>query len=894
MSVDKICTKKQHEMDDRKETTDKEEDVMMTDGGGGDATEATKEGQTPFPKAPGELTSVALLETVKDEAAAGTDAKVPRKKLKFTPGENPVVKRKRRGAFVGPAKVLGISQAPNLPEELTEAPPSEVKEEPPREEKDEFRVQVVKKKKTRRFCVPALTGPKVTYEPHDALVLAPEVKVPAVVAQYLRPHQRDGVKFLFDCVSGQVQYPDGKIRTGVILADDMGLGKTLQTLSLCYTLLQTPNTDMKIGRIVVVCPCSLVGNWANEFDKWINKRVLTKKEKIDVRAVTEGQRLVTERAIDQFLFPTKPYDVLILSYDALRLNIDRFVRGIPVDVLVADEAQRLKGSKTQLAGALRQFKVAKRILLTGTPLQNDLEEFRALADVANPIGVFGSESEFRKNFIGPITAAREPDASSTTKLRGSQQQKVLADLARRFVLRRENTLNAVHLPPKLVQVLCCRMPDIQAAAYRSIIDDKHLQHALNGKQTDVLVYINKLLKICNHPALTTSEEKDLKKLTETDSAKLFVLVRLMREMRRRRDGERIVIVANATSILDVVAAICDREGWPWCLLDGGTPTKKRKELNESFNDPASNSFAFLLSSTAGGCGLNLIGGNRLVLLDQSWNPATDKQAAARCWRDGNQRKNYVYRLVTTGSIEEKIFQRQLQKNGLANVVEDKDQLAAFKTKDLKQLFLQTDPTSRSDTHDRLNCTSCSKKNNDRVTTTTTTELTPERTMACRRYLLVLQAEAPETFRVALGQRFDALAEKVGTTLGTLPQLRREIDKAVDAIQPKTPHPSGETPASFDAFQAHVDTSWRAFVPKVTAIATTQNEIPVELAPSTTFKPQVGLPAEDDLINWSHHADLSTVDDPVLRAALKGSSLVSFVFGLLVNKDLIHQFQAQPS
>jgi DNA repair and recombination RAD54-like protein len=140
-------------------------------------------------------------------------------------------------------------------------------------------------------------------------------------------------------------------------------------------------------------------------------------------------------------------------------------------------------------------------------------------------------------------------------------------------------------------------------------------------------------------------------------------------------------------------------------LDGTTSASKRKKLVDTFNDPKSNSFAFLLSSKAGGCGLNLIGANRLVLFDPDWNPATDKQAAARVWREGQKKKCFVYRFVTTGTLEEKIFQRQLSKEGLQSIVDDKEEVNSLSSKDLKRLFVFK-KTTVSDTHDQLKCERC--------------------------------------------------------------------------------------------------------------------------------------------------------------------------------------------
>lgn len=518
-----------------------------------------------------------------------------------------------------PSPSLSVDQAKKdhasdeLPQEPAMLESSKVDHDSKEAELSDDEVLVVRKKSiapARRFRAPGQptnsTGRAVTYIPHKPLALTAGVMVPSLICQFLRPHQREGVKFLFDCVTGRRKYPDSVVSgSGAILADGMGLGKTLQTIALVYTLLRFGDSGKPIRRCIVTCPCSLVGNWENEFDKWINTRASNKSERVEVKGLNEGSKQANEVALEKFLAPSRPFHVLVVSYETLRANIDRLARQKinGCDLLVADEAQRLKGAKTMVNLALASLPCPRRVLLTGTPLQNDLAEFRAMADIANP-GTLGTVEQFNKRFTQPILEAREPDAPSDVKELGGIRQTELANLAKCFVLRRENRLNALHLPPKLELVVCCRMPAVQRIAYEQTLNDKQLQHALQGKQTDCFAYIDKLLKVCNHPLLLgrPGVAEDKKSSLMAASAKMCVLYRLMREMRRRNDGERIVVVANATASLELVSKLCDSEGWPWCLLDGKTPIKKRKQLNVEFNDPSSHHFAFLLSSTAGGCG----------------------------------------------------------------------------------------------------------------------------------------------------------------------------------------------------------------------------------------------------------------------------------------------------
>lgn len=384
----------------------------------------------------------------------------------------------------------------------------------------------------------------------------------------------------------------------------------------------------------------------------------------------------------------------------------------------------------------------------------DLQEFFAMVDFINP-GVLGTQEEFRKNTLFPILRGREPDATEAQKNKMMKIQEEMSRSVNEFILRRVNTLNAQHLPPKLVQVVCCNLTEIQQNMYQHLITSKDLQHVMDGKQVNCLGSIQMLMKLCNHPSLVADDDPTYgnqqqkgrraaaKQVKYTDgdesapaapgadkisrflpisaggggrgnfgpvhpewSGKMFVLYRLIKEMRKPGNGnDKIVIISNYTQTLDLIGRMCRENSWGFCRLDGSITMKKRQKMVDDFNDPSSSLIAFLLSSKAGGCGLNLIGGNRLVLFDPDWNPAVDKQAAARCWRDGQKKRCFTYRFLATGTVEEKIFQRQLSKEGLQSIVDDKEQVNALSAKDLRNLFKLRTGTP-SDTHDKLRCERC--------------------------------------------------------------------------------------------------------------------------------------------------------------------------------------------
>lgn len=620
-----------------------------------------------------------------------------------------------------------------------------------------------------------------------------KIEVVPSLASKLRPHQREGVQFLFECTMGLRGF-DGQ---GCILADDMGLGKTLMSITLLWTLLNQGMTPGKsaVHKIMVVCPTSLVGNWDNELRKWLHGKCPTFPVKSDPKKVIRN------------FVQCKSKAVLIVSYETQRRYVKMFKPSITtgnadvVDMIICDEAHKLKNAESGLAKALDSIPARKRILLSGTPMQNELTEFFNMVNFCNPM-VLGTSADFRKKYERPILASREIDASDKEVNEAARLQKELSTIVNEFILKRGNILNARHLPPKLTQIVCCRLTPLQDQLYDYLTNSKELRHARDGTQQNTLNSIRYMMNICSHPrqildsyqakekecmktssiynddvfddfdtnsksknkvkgkkgkkgeSVINEELEGLAKLiledkdfmngcgscsnsnsnrslvksstrgsinTNTNSSssmgklgssidpeqsgKMYVLYRLMQSLQSMMEGDRIVVVSNYTQTLDCIGNMCTANNWPVLRLDGSTNLNKRTKLVDQFNDPGSGAFVFLLSSKAGGCGINLIGGNRLVLFDPDWNPANDKQAAGRIWREGQKKRCFIYRFASTSTVEEKIIQRQLSKEGLQQVVENKDQTNAFSTEELKSLFMRRKDTV-SDTHDALRCKRC--------------------------------------------------------------------------------------------------------------------------------------------------------------------------------------------
>lgn len=548
-------------------------------------------------------------------------------------------------------------------------------------------------------------------------------RVPVVLdpslARILRPHQVEGVKFMYRCVTGMVE----EKANGCIMADEMGLGKTLQCITLMWTLLkQSPDAGKStIEKAIVVCPASLVKNWANELVKWLGVNAITPFA-IDGKAGKEElTRQLRQWAIASGRSITRP--VIIVSYETLRLNVEE-LRHTQIGLLFCDEGHRLKNGDSNTFSAINSLNVSRRVILTGTPIQNDLTEYFSLTSFANP-DLLGSRLEFRKRFEIPILRGRDADASEEDRNKGDECTGQLLNIVNKFLIRRTNDILSKYLPVKYEHVVFCKLAPFQLSLYNYFITSPGIRALLRGRGSQPLKAINILKKLCNHPDLLDlledlpgseahfpegyvpkeSRGRD-RDLNPAFSGKMQVLDRMLDRI-RQDTSDKIVLISNYTSTLDLFERMCRSKKYGCLRLDGTMNVNKRQKLVDRFNDPKGDEFIFLLSSKAGGCGINLIGANRLVLFDPDWNPAADQQALARVWRDGQRKDCFVYRFITTGTIEEKIFQRQSHKQSLSSCVVDsaEDVERHFSLDSLRELF-QYLPETRSDTHDTFKCKRC--------------------------------------------------------------------------------------------------------------------------------------------------------------------------------------------
>ncbi|KAJ3164242.1 helicase [Geranomyces variabilis] len=514
-----------------------------------------------------------------------------------------------------------------------------------------------------------------------------DVVVDPFISTHLRPHQRAGVRFLYECVC-ELRDHNG---AGAILADEMGLGKTIQVIALIWTLLkQSPyeNVPPPVKRALVICPASLVDNWKNEFKKWLTDSRIQVRKDSDILDFSLG----------------RVYHVLVVGYEKLRISLDAIKKCNP-DIMICDEGHRLKNAQMQVSKAISALPVKRRIILTGTPLQNDLGEFYAMVDLVNP-GILGSPAVFKRVYETAIFRSRDPDCSALDYELGQQRSAQLAAVTESFVLRRTNDINSKYLPTKHELVVFVRPTEIQAEMYAQLVGSAEALKLVGGGDAGgVLGFVTKLKKLVNSALLVSdNSELDATKLPADphfrQSGKLLVLASLLKTI---KETTQVVIVSNWTQSLDMISSLCRERQYEMLRLDGKTPVQKRSGIVDQFNASRKH-FVLLLSSKAGGVGLNLVGASRLVLFDIDWNPSVCQQAMARVWRDGQKREVRIYRFICTGTIEEKIYQRQLTKVGLSDALIDKRDMNKneFSASDLKDIFTLNLDTECA-THDLLGC-----------------------------------------------------------------------------------------------------------------------------------------------------------------------------------------------
>lgn len=478
----------------------------------------------------------------------------------------------------------------------------------------------------------------------------PPVPVPSGVRAQLRPYQQQGLDWL--------AFLWGH-RLGGILADDMGLGKTLQLLALVAHTREAGETRP----FLVVVPTSVLPTWLSEAAKF------TPGLRVGARSTSSGPSLSTVAA---------GADLVVTTYAVARIDAEAFA-GVTWAGLILDEAQFVKNPATKLHRAVASFPADVTFAVTGTPLENSLSELWALLKLTAP-GLFASARKFREQYIQPIEQGKVPENAEG----GEYRARRLARLRRRIrplLLRRTKELVAADLPPKQEQVLEVELSAAHRSLYETVLQRERqkvlgLLEDLDRNRFIVFRSLTLLRMLSLAPGLVDPADARI------GSRKLDVLLERVVEL--QAEGHRALVFSQFTSFLDLAAERLAAAGIPYAHLDGAT--RRRDAVVEGFR--TGEQPVFLISLKAGGFGLTLTEADYVFLLDPWWNPAAEAQAVDRTHRIGQPSQVFVYRMIATGTIEEKVLALQRRKARLFTAVLDDDALFAqsLSADDIRGLF----------------------------------------------------------------------------------------------------------------------------------------------------------------------------------------------------------------
>nr|XP_016440493.1 PREDICTED: switch 2-like [Nicotiana tabacum] len=563
--------------------------------------------------------------------------------------------------------------------------------------------------------------------PYEPLVLSspgqkPVVQVPASINCRLLEHQRAGVKFLYSLYQNN---------HGGVLGDDMGLGKTIQSIAFLAAVFgkdgdlpestvskEHPRTRVPV---LIICPSSLIHNWENEFSKWATFSV----------CIYHGPN--RDLMIDRL--EARGVEILITSFDTYRIH-GHILSDVDWEIVIIDEAHRLKNEKSKLYKACLAIKTLKRYGLTGTIMQNKLMELFNLFDWVIP-GCLGTREHFREFYDEPLKHGQRSSAPDRFVRVADERKQHLVSVLHKYLLRRikEETIGHLMLG-KEDNVVFCAMSELQKRVYQRMLQLPEVRCLINKdlpcscgsplKQVEccrrtvpdgiiwsylhrdnpdgcdscpycvVLPCLMKLQQISNHLELIKPNPRDdpdkQRKDTEFAAAvfgkdidlvgghtqnksflglsnvehcgKMRALEKLMSSWVSQ--GDKILLFSYSVRMLDILEKFIIRKGYGFSRLDGSTPTGLRQSLVDDFNSSPSKQ-VFLISTKAGGLGLNLVSANRVVIFDPNWNPAQDLQAQDRSFRFGQRRHVVVFRLLAAGSLEELVYTRQVYKQQLTNI-----------------------------------------------------------------------------------------------------------------------------------------------------------------------------------------------------------------------------------
>ncbi|ESO06310.1 hypothetical protein HELRODRAFT_149039, partial [Helobdella robusta] len=449
-----------------------------------------------------------------------------------------------------------------------------------------------------------------------------------------------------------------------ILADEMGLGKTIQSL----TFIEEVYRHGIYGPFLIIVPLSTIANWQREFEAWTDLNVIVYHGSNSSRSMLQQYEMYYKDHKGKRINNFYKFNVLITTFECIITDLD-ILRQINWRVAVIDEAHRLKNRNCKLLQGLSSVDVEHRLLLTGTPLQNNVEELFSLLSFLEP-KQFGSSETFMLEF---------------GKLESDTQVEKLKSILKPVMLRRLKEDVEKSLAPKEETIIEVELTNIQKKYYRAILERNFAFLARGGAYASVPTLMNTMMelrKCCNHPFLINGAEDaileefnvshvpvDAERLFQTmvqASGKLVLTDKLLPKL--KTDGHKVLIFSQMIRVLDVIEDYLIHKKYLYERIDGRIRGSLRQEAIDRFCKPDSDRFVFLLCTRAGGLGINLTAADTVIIYDSDWNPQNDLQAQARCHRIGQQKSVKVYRLITRNTYEREMFDRASLKLGLDKAV----------------------------------------------------------------------------------------------------------------------------------------------------------------------------------------------------------------------------------
>ena len=487
-------------------------------------------------------------------------------------------------------------------------------------------------------------------------------QIPSCIFHKLFPYQRTGVKWMWELHCQEA---------GGIVGDEMGLGKTVQIVAFIAGLHRSGKLD---GPVILLCPATIMGQWVREFQKWYPPMRV-------VMLHTSGSSLDKPEELVRDVVKTG--GVVVTTYETMRRGAEYLTRP-RWSYAVLDEGHKIRNPDADVTQAVKGLDTPHRLLLSGSPIQNKLVELWSLFDFVFP-GRLGTLPVFQTHFELPIAAGGYANASHFQVQTAYKCALELRELIDPYLLRRLKSDVALQLPDKQEQVLFCRLTKQQRNLYERALSSPEVVRAMEGK-CKVFGALTLMRKICNHPDLQHVHviDKPANYGCPTKSTKMQLLGKILPLWKEQ--GHRVLLFSQTKQMLDILEKFVQKMGMTYRRMDGNSNIKSRMAKIDEFNrNPQI--FVFLLTTRVGGLGVNLTGGNRVIIYDPDWNPSTDLQARERSWRIGQTRDVVIYRLLVSGTIEEKIYHRQIFKQFLTNkILKDPRQRRFFKTKDLMDLF----------------------------------------------------------------------------------------------------------------------------------------------------------------------------------------------------------------